>query len=141
MTIKELEQYRKLQNEVNQLAQRLEKMSKGTGGIVSDFVKGSSHDLRAKETVFTITGLDQRNRLKYERLQGILQRRTNRLCNDLLKIEIFIDGVECSKIRQIITHRYIEGRPWEYIAEHVYGEKDVVEDTPRKAIINFFKNL
>jgi len=139
MTIKDLEQYRQLQNEVKQIAQRLEAMSKAPGGIVSDFVKGSSHDMRAKETVFTITGLDQRNRLKYERLQRILQARANRLSNDLLKIEEFIDTVTSSEIRRIIDYRYIQGFSWKAVSRRVYSYPS--ETRARMAITRYFAEI
>ena len=139
MTIKDLEQYRQLQKEVKQISKRLESMSKAPGNLVSDSVKGSSHDLRAKETIFTITGLDQRNRLKYERLQRILEERANRINDTLLKIEEFVDTVQRSDIRRIIDYRYIQGLSWIAVSKRVYDYPS--QTRARMAVTRYFAEI
>jgi len=136
-TIKDLEQYRKLQKEILNTSKRLESMPKSPSRIVSDSVKGSSHDLRAREQVITITGLDMRNRLKYEKLQRIYEDRVTRQTKTILKIETFIDTIEDSNIRNIINCRYIQGLSWAATAQRVYGYPS--ESIARMAIKRYFK--
>jgi len=139
ITITDLEQYRQLQREVKQIAKRLENMSKAPGNIVADAVKGSSHDMRAKETLFTIIGLDQRNRFKYERLQRILEARAIRLNNNLLAIEAFVDTVTRSDIRRIIDYRYIQGLSWIAVSTRVYDYPS--QNRARMAITRYFAEI
>jgi len=139
MTIKTLEQYRQLQNEVKQLNSRLEKLKAAPSKIVSDSVRGSSHDITARERIITITGLDQRGRLRYERLKGILQERANRLGDVLLEVEEFIDTVTRSDIRQIIDFRYTQGLSWTAVSKRVYGYPS--DTRARMAITRFFAEM
>ena len=137
ITLKDLEQFRQLQKEAAQLAKRLEKMTKSSANIVSDSVKGSSNDIRAKETTFVITGLDQRNRLNYERVQRRLENRATRISTTLLLIEEFVDTVTDSEIRRIIDYRYVQGLPWKAVAQRVYDYPS--ETRARVAMVRYFE--
>ena len=138
MTIKRLEQYRLLQNEIARINKRIEKLNSTPSKIVSDSVRGSSHDITARERIFTITGLDQRGRIKQSALKKTLEDRASRLCDELLEIELFISTVTKSDIRQIIEFRFIHGLSWAETSHKVYPEKDVSEDAPRKVLERFF---
>ena len=54
MTIKDLEEYRRLKNEVRQIAESLEKLLSNQNNLVFDTVKGSGHVLPYQERVIAV---------------------------------------------------------------------------------------
>ena len=120
MTYEDLKQHWKLRKEVQGLVKRIEGFETAPSKIVSDSVKGSSHNITAHEAIFTITGLDQRSRMKREKLVEILQERKGHLDDSLLEVERFISSVDCSKIRQIIDLHIRQGLSWNATASRVY---------------------
>ncbi|MCL2215784.1 MAG: hypothetical protein FWB91_02060 [Defluviitaleaceae bacterium] len=139
MTIKDLEQYRQLQNEVKRITQRLEILQSKPQNIVSDSVRGSSHDITARECIFTITGLDQRSKIKYDKLKEVLRERATRLQDKLIIIEEFISTVPRSDIRRIIDYRYIQGFSWATTSRRVYGYPN--EARARMAVTRYFAEI
>ena len=140
MDIKELlGEFRFVLNEIRQLSQRIEKLQNAPSKIVSDSVRGSSHDVVARERIFTITGLDQRNRQKIDKLTKILENRASRLMDILLKVEDFVSTIPRSDIRQIIDCYYVQGLTWAETATIVYGSAG--EDAPRKALERFLEKI
>jgi len=136
VTIKTLEQYRKLKSEITQTVKRLDDSKDGVSVYCFDTVKGSSQVLPYQEKVITITGVSQRHIYTVKRLERILKNRIIRLQNTVLEIEGFIDTVEHSEIRQIIQYRYIQGLSWKVTARKIFGYP--CEDRARKMIIRFF---
>ena len=139
MTIKSLEQYRQLKNEVAQLTQRLERLQNNDSAYVFDTVKGSSHTMPYQERVITIVGISEKHVATHSKLTRLLKDRVSRLQDSLLAIEKFIDNVERTDIRQIIEHRYIQGLSWKVTARKVYGYPS--EDRARKAVTRFFAEI
>lgn len=139
MTIKNLEQYRQMKNEVTQINQRLENLQNNQNAYVFDTVKGSSHSKPYQERVIAITGISQKHIKTYNRLTRILEDRISRIQQNIIEIEEFINTVERSEIRQIIQYRYIKGLSWLATARKVYGYP--CEDRARKAITRFFAEI
>lgn len=139
MTIKDLEQYRQLQNEVKQLTQQIESLHGKPQNIVSDTVKGSNHNVHSRIVRFTITGLDMRDKLKCEKLEKILRERVERLGDTLIRIEEFISTVSRSDIRQIINYRYIKGLSWMAVSRRVYGYPS--HTRARMAVTRYFAEI
>lgn len=81
--------------------------------VVSDKVKGSSSYYPYVARSFTIEGTDT-NRI--ERLQRRLQRKIDDLMDIVEETNKFIDSIEDSLTRQIISLRYINGLPWNQVA-------------------------
>jgi len=136
MTIKDLEQYRQLQNEVKQLSLRLENFP---DYIVSDSVRGSSRNMPYQELIITITGVDPRSQAKFNGLKEKLEKRANRLRDSLIEIEEFIDQVPRSEIRRIIDYRYIQGYSWASVSKRVYGYPS--ETRARMAVTRYFAEI
>ena len=136
MTIKKLEQYRQLRQEIMQLNGRLERLLDSKSHIVTDTVKGSSRQNPHQERIIPITGISQKHMEIYNHVRLILQERIRRTHKDIVAIEEFISTVEDSAIRRIIDYRYIQGLSWEKTTRKVY--KHAHKDTARKAIERFF---
>ena len=109
MTKHRLEQYAHLRREIILLEKRLEKER-----IVSDSVKSSSRRPPYKQHVVTITGTDTKTTDR-------LRRRKQRLTAERAAIEAFVDGLEDSYLRMLITLRYIKGMAWVQVASNAGG--------------------
>ena len=116
-----LGQLRYLKNEVDLLSQRigeLELAAQGGSGRITGMPGGPRRSDRTGEIAVKLAVL-------WERLEA---RRTR--CLELLgALYAFIDDIDDSLLRQIMTYRYIDGETWQGVAERI-GEKD--EQYPRR---------
>ena len=125
MTLKEkvaaLGQLTQLRREVDLLSQRiaeLELAAQGGAGRVTGMPRGTARWDRTGDYAAKLADLADR-----------LEARRGR-CMDLLgALYDFIDGVEDSRMRQILTYRYVDGESWRCIAGYI-GERD--EQYPRR---------
>ena len=131
MTQKELEQYRALPGEIEQIEKRIRNLEKG---IVHESVKGSSTHFPYTEHRIHIQGI---NAKEISRLRVQLMKRVHRLITQLNEIEAFIDSIEDSLIRQAITLYYVEGLTWRAVATQLDYRDD---GTPRKKVEKFLAN-
>lgn len=109
MTLKRLEQYRSLVQEIKELGQQLSNQQ-----IESDTVKGSLTEYPYIETTVTIRGL---NTKIIERLR----RRQTKLMMERLAIERYIDSIDDSLTRRVINLRYVQGYGWHKLARNIGG--------------------
>jgi len=137
MTYKDLKEYRKLRDEVERLAQRIEELENSPGRIVTDSVRGSSRHEPFQERVVVITGLDQRGRIKCDMLKKILAERMERLEYNLLEVEQFISRVSDAEMRLIIDLYIRQGLSWNATAVQVYGHP--CGDNARMALKRYIK--
>ena len=121
MTIKELEEYRWLKNEVVQINESLNKLLNNDNALVFDTVKGSSHIMPYQERIITIQGISQKYAATYAKRKRGLEERLLRCIEKIGEIEDFIKTVRRSDIRQIIEYRYIQGLKWATVSKRVYG--------------------
>jgi len=136
MDIKDLEQLRALQNEIKLTQSRIKKYSnKKTSSIVTDIVKGSSKEFPYSERNFTIQGHDNLYNTAITRNIHLLLQQKIRLEERITEIEKFINTIDDSEIRQILTLRYIEGRQWNVVARKIYGVPN--GDTARKKLSRY----
>ena len=73
-----------------------------------------------------------------EACRALLQSRIERAAREYKRLCEFIDTVEDSRMRQILSFRYINGLPWQQVA-FMIGEKD--EQAPRRWHNLFIKKL
>lgn len=137
MTIKDLDEYLDLQNEIVILNERLEKLKNNPQSLVFDTVKGSSREKPYLQRAVTVTGISQKSIIAQKQLESILRQRISRHQQKVLEIEHFIDTVEKSDIRQIIDLRYIQGLSWLKTAKRVYGHSS--DDRARKALTRYIE--
>ena len=116
-----LEQLRDLKGEVDMLSQRIAELELAAQGGVGR-ITGMPGGPRLKDRTGEIAA-------KLVDLWALLEARRVR-CLDLLgALYAFIDDIDDSLMRQIMTYRYIDGESWQGVAERI-GEKD--EQYPRR---------
>lgn len=105
MTLQQrLRQYRSLKREIYILQEQMAKPQ-----ITCDTVKGSSPYYPYTETVFKLTGQDVK-------VAARLRKRCDRLTEERLAIESEIDRIPDSRVRSIVSLRYIQGYTWDEVA-------------------------
>lgn len=102
MTKEKLIQYCDLKQEIEKLEDRIDKIEKQSE-MVADVVQ-NGYKGRA-----VIYGYDIQRKKKLNLLKSILEERRNKLLDMQIEIETWINTIDSSNIRQIFTHRYIDG--------------------------------
>ena len=119
MDKEQLKQIRYLKNEIKILKKQIEDLDYT---ISIDSVRGSNPSFPYTQRSFTIEGIDceDYNR-KIRRLQRKLNRRAEELLDLVEETNDYIENIDDSLIRQVITLRYINGLTWEQVAAHIGG--------------------
>ena len=137
-----LTQYSYLQEEVKEVRDRIERTEKQIAkieeeGNVIDTVSGGSGGIQH----FKIEGFPYP---EYSRKKSLLYVRKATLVNlelelteTLNQVEEFIAGVEDSRIRRIITLRFIENLSWNKVADRIGGGN--TEDSVKKMFYRFME--
>lgn len=137
-----LTQYSDLQEEVKEVRNRIESTEKQIAkieeeGNVIDTVSGGSGGIQH----FKIEGFPYP---EYSREKSLLYVRKATLVNlelelteTLNQVEEFIAGVEDSRIRRIITLRFIENLSWNKVADRIGGGN--TEDSVKKMFYRFME--
>lgn len=135
-----LTQYSDLQEEVKEVRNRIESTEKQIAkieeeGNVIDTVSGGTGGIQH----FKIEGFPYP---EYSRKKSLLYVRKATLVNlelelteTLNQVEEFIAGVEDSRIRRIITLRFIENLSWNKVADRIGGGN--TEDSVKKSFYRF----
>ena len=106
--------------------------------MVTDKVTGSSAHFPYTARSFVIEGLDEEGYThKFKRLQNKLNRRMDELIDLVEEANTFIESIDDSLVRQIITLRYVNGLPWDKVAENIGGNNTA--DSVRKVAERFLK--
>lgn len=137
-----LAQYDDLLRETKEVEQRLDNVKAEIRriedeGEVTDMVAGGYGGIQH----FTITGFPVP---EYKRKKAILRHREivlNGLKNEIEAtindVQVFINGIEDSHIRRIVSMRYIDGLTWRQIATRIGGGNS--EDAVRKTVERFLR--
>lgn len=137
-----LTQYSDLQEEVKEVRERIERTERQIAkieeeGNVIDTVSGGSGGIQH----FKIEGFPYP---EYSRKKSLLYVRKATLVNlelelteTLNQVEEFIAGVEDSRIRRIITLRFIENLSWNKVADRIGGGN--TEDSVKKSFYRFME--
>ncbi|MBQ8640421.1 MAG: hypothetical protein IJ468_14855 [Lachnospiraceae bacterium] len=133
MEIKEvLVQYADLIQEAEELRKRIEKTQyeidrivSGKNGVV-DVVQGTTNDIRYAPCLITIRGADsvgyyrkKRNLIRY-RMQ--LENLEQRVLEQLTLAQEYIEKIPDSRMRRIMTYRYMDNLKWYQIAQRIGGK-------------------
>jgi len=139
MTKKELSQLRYLNKEIEMLKQQIADLKhKIETETVSDVVSGSNPQWPYERRRFHVEGVDvwgYEKRLR--RLKRKLERRLEEVMEKREEIEEYINSIDDSMIRMILTLRYINGLSWRQIANHIGGGN--TPDSVRKMHDRFLK--
>ncbi|MBU5439593.1 hypothetical protein KQI42_16380 [Tissierella sp. MSJ-40] len=88
--------------------------------MTTDTVKGSSPYFPYVEHSIKIRGIDYKSHNdKIERLQRKLNRRVEELIDLVEEINDYMNNIDDSLIRRILTLRYINGLTWEGVAMYI----------------------
>ena len=113
MTVKEMSQLYYLNREIVQLERQLEEL-----------------ECLAESTAQVITGMPHgggtsdkvgRYAVRIADLRSMIDDRKARCWDELRRLNAYIDGVEDSLTRQILTLRYVNGLSWQQVANSVGG--------------------
>ncbi|NFM30658.1 RNA polymerase subunit sigma-24 [Clostridium botulinum] len=137
MNKEELKQLRYIKTEIESIKKQLSDLDYT---VATDKVRGSSSHFPYVQRSFTITGVDyeEYNR-KAERLRRKLNKRIKELIDLVEKTNEFIEDIEDSLTRQIISLRYINGLTWEEVANSIGGNN--TEDSVRMLCNRFLDKL
>lgn len=128
MTAERLKQFRHLKKEIEDLEQRIKRISRSQ---VTDVVSGSDREYPYTQHHVTITGIDQRALRR-------LQRKRQACKKEYDEIAMWIDSIEDSQLRMIFRARYLDGYKWVRVARKVGG--DNTADGVRKAHDRYLDN-
>lgn len=132
MTKGELEQLLDLRKEIKELDKKVELLKNQTAGKVTDKVHTSMKEFPYTYTTKTITGYDEKGGKNRRRVltdsELLLLKRRKQAVNAEYRISRYINSIEDSRIRRIISLRYEEGLSWEKVAaamncDRTYPEK------------------
>jgi archaellum component FlaC len=131
----QLKQLKYLKNEIEILKKQIEDLDYT---ITADSVKGSNPYFPYEERNFTITGINYgEHNKKTQRLKRKLNRKVEELIDLVEETYEYIDNIDDSLIRQIITLRYVNGLAWEQVAASIGGNNTA--DSVRKIAERFLK--
>ena len=120
ITKKKLENYRHDKKELQELKKKIENVSNIEDDFVFDTVISSRHQIPYNQTTINICGYTDRTE-RIDNLNALYSRRINKLEQDLLLIEEFIEEIEDSEIKLMIRYRFLNGDSWNKTARKVYG--------------------
>lgn len=130
MTILELNQYKAIKLEIQDITERINKLEENKTEIQTDKVTGSSSIYPYVKRNFTITGIDAKEKKKrskkLDELIRIRQEQRDMLLEKEKNIEEFISTIPESIARRIFRYCFIDGLTQEQAAQKVHLDQSVV---------------
>lgn len=137
-----LKQYIDLQEEIKETKARIERTEKQiqkieNNGTVIDSVTGGSGGIqRYKIEGFPYAEYGKLKERLYTR-KATLQSLENEVMDKIGEVETFIASIEDSRMRRIISFRFIDGMSWRNVAMNIGGNNN--EDSVRMAFNRFME--
>lgn len=138
-----LRQYADLKQEIKEMRQRIEKLERQIedivlNGTVKDTVTGGLGGIQH----FTIEGIAVPEYAKKQRILLSRKLRLQQMENELDvmvgEVEEFILDIPDSRIRRIITMRFLDGMTWNEVADHIGGMN--TEDSVKKMFYRYMES-
>ncbi len=141
MTKEELREIPKLRKEVSRLQNKLQELDYGDNEtIVSDKVRGSMSQFPFSARSFNLVGREQMSEECIEKRNEV----ATKISNDYYKLNCkinkaidYINSIEDSEIRTILSYKYIDGLTWEQIGQVM----NYASITVRKKHDDFIKSI
>ena len=136
-------QYSDLQEEVKEVRERINKTEdqiakiEKDGNVVDSVCGGNGGIQHFKIEGFPYPEYSRKKTLLYAR-KATLASLEMELMETLNQVEEFIASVEDSRIRRIITLRFIDNLSWNKVADRIGGNN--TEDSVKKAFYRFMEN-
>lgn len=121
MTIERLEQYSDLRNEAADLEQRVDRLRERARQCVADTVKASMTEYPFVEHTVTIKGYAKRSARHLGRVYVRLIEKRAELDREIESIEVWLEAIPNSRVRQLVRYHYVDGETWPAAASRVYG--------------------
>ena len=136
-------QYSDLQEEVKEVRERINKTEEQIakiekdGNVVDSVCGGNGGTQHFKSEGFPYPEYSRKKTLLYAR-KATLASLEMELMETLNKVEEFIASVDDSRMRRIITLRFIDNLSWNKVADRIGGNN--TEDSVKKAFYRFMEN-
>ena len=126
-----------IQKRISKLNRKLERINQE--GNVKDAVKGGSGGWQTFHLEgFPVADEDEAKYLLNKNIR-LLQQREHEIDEKVLQVEEYLNTLDDSRMRRMITKRYIEGKVWWKVANEM--GKTYTEDSCKKQMERFLKNL
>lgn len=132
-----IKQYRELKAEVADLQHRIKKINQGE--ITNDVVTASAGSPSYAKHSVKISGITEKTKKKIYTYKKLLSDSEEKITQTILDIEMQIQNIDDSRIRQIIRYKYIDGLNFIQIASRIGGGNTA--DGVRKAINRYLNNI
>ena len=123
MDKRRLMEYQKLKREQELLARRMDALAAKELPVVAGKVKASSREFPYTEHRVSVQMDEPEAAERIWRMQKIYRERQERVGQQMLEIEEFIDGIEDAETRQIFEMRFMEGRKLREIAQKMNRDR------------------
>lgn len=136
-------QYSDLQEEVKEVRERIERTEsqiekiKEEGNVIDTVSGGSGNTQHFKIEGFPYPEYSRKKTLLYAR-KATLASLELELMEMLNQVEEFMASVDDSRMRRIITLRFIDNLSWNKVADRIGGNN--TEDSVKKAFYRFMEN-
>ena len=113
LTVREMSQLYYLNREIEQLERQLEELeclAESTTQVITGMPHGSGTSDKVRRYAVRIADL-----------RSMIDNRKARCWDEMNRLNAYIDGVEDSLTRQILTLRYVNGLSWQQVADSVGG--------------------
>ena len=112
-----LAQYIDIQKEVKELEKKIDKLENTY--VTTDIVEASSVVFPFSKRNLKIENIDYATQKKICSYKDLLKARYNRLLEQKIKVEEFIDKLPTSRLRQIFEYRYMDNNTWIKVAMRI----------------------
>lgn len=139
-----LMQYIDLLQEKEEIQERIDKINNrliriNEEGNVKDAVRGGSGGLQTFHIEgFPVADEDEARYLLNKNIR-LLRQREHDIEERVIKVEEYLNAVDDSRMRRMITKRYIEGKRWEIVAKEM--GKRYTEDSCKKQMERFLQKI
>ena len=142
MTKKELSQLYYLTREIEMLKKQLSDLEDRQDDYICGTVKASSADYPYTLHSITISGITDpesayRRRAEIREIKALISLKIEQCDIEYSRLIRYINSVDDSLMRQILTYRYINGFNWTQVAMHIGGGNTA--DSVKKACYRFLQ--
>lgn len=131
------EEREEIQKRIKQLNKRLEYINEA--GNVKDAVKGGAGGLQTFHIEgFPVADEDEAKYLLNKNIR-LLKQREHDVAEKVIRVEEYLNTIDDSRMRRMITKRYIEGKCWNLVAKEM-GRK-YTEDSCKKQMERFLEKI
>lgn len=126
-----------IKREIKDLKHRIQEIEEAEScQVVRDSVRGSSSVFPYISRSIVIEGIDEKKESKkLKKYKRLLEEKKDELLDITIDIEEYLKEIDNSRIRQIIRHKYIDGKNWVQIGHLM----ETSADAARMELKRFFK--